>query len=168
MGEKDKASLTKSQMTFYKSGPIIHAMQTVGDRIKRELGKRRWKAPTLARELNKKGFDGLTKQAVYAWMRGEAPSTPDDDKLRAIAEIFGVSFDYLKFGGEPGKPAPTDEIYLQAFEVVERELAARGLEVPIESKLQLIRLLVKYSTQTRRVDASVLKDILDLPPIPSK
>lgn len=36
---------------------------------------------------------GVTRQAVYKWESGNA--SPEIDKLRAIARLFGVSFDYL-------------------------------------------------------------------------
>ena len=41
----------------------------------------------LAQEL------GVTRQAVYKWESGN--SSPEIDKIRAIARLFGVSFDYL-------------------------------------------------------------------------
>ncbi len=42
-----------------------------------------------------------SRQAVSKWENGEA--TPDIDKLVQLAEIFGVSLDYLVLGKEPEK-----------------------------------------------------------------
>lgn len=41
----------------------------------------------------------ISRQAVSKWENGEA--TPDIDKLVQLAEIFGVSLDYLVLGKEP-------------------------------------------------------------------
>lgn len=43
----------------------------------------------------------ISRQAVSKWENGEA--TPDIDKLVQLAEIFGVSLDYLVLGKEPEK-----------------------------------------------------------------
>ncbi|HEL1601389.1 TPA: helix-turn-helix transcriptional regulator [Streptococcus suis] len=43
----------------------------------------------------------ISRQAVSKWENGEA--TPDIDKLVQMAEIFGVSLDYLVLGKEPEK-----------------------------------------------------------------
>lgn len=43
----------------------------------------------------------ISRQAVSKWENGEA--TPDSDKLVQLAEIFGVSLDYLVLGKEPEK-----------------------------------------------------------------
>lgn len=43
----------------------------------------------------------ISRQAVSKWENSEA--TPDIDKLVQLAEIFGVSLDYLVLGKEPEK-----------------------------------------------------------------
>ncbi|MGR4072409.1 helix-turn-helix domain-containing protein [Streptococcus parasuis] len=43
----------------------------------------------------------ISRQAVSKWENGEA--TPDIDKLVQLAEIFGVSLDYLVLEKEPDK-----------------------------------------------------------------
>lgn len=43
----------------------------------------------------------ISRQAISKWENGEA--TPDIDKLVQLAEIFGVSLDYLVLGKEPEK-----------------------------------------------------------------
>lgn len=43
----------------------------------------------------------ISRQAVSKWENGEA--TPDIDKLVQLAEIFGVSLDYLVLGKDPEK-----------------------------------------------------------------
>ncbi|HEM5430361.1 TPA: helix-turn-helix transcriptional regulator [Streptococcus suis] len=51
-------------------------------------------------ELTEKLY--ISRQAVSKWENGEA--TPDIDKLLVqLAEIFGVSLDYLVLGKEPEK-----------------------------------------------------------------
>ena len=43
----------------------------------------------------------ISRQAISKWENGEA--TPDMDKLVQLAEIFGVSLDYLVLGKETEK-----------------------------------------------------------------
>ncbi|HFU3967294.1 TPA: helix-turn-helix domain-containing protein [Streptococcus suis] len=50
-------------------------------------------------ELTEKLY--ISRQAVSKWENGEA--TPDIDKRVQLAEIFGVSLDYLVLGKEPEK-----------------------------------------------------------------
>ncbi|HEM4051841.1 TPA: helix-turn-helix transcriptional regulator [Streptococcus suis] len=50
-------------------------------------------------DLAKKLF--ISRQAVSKWENSEA--MPDIDKLVQLAEIFGVSLDYLVLGKEPEK-----------------------------------------------------------------
>ena len=49
----------------------------------------------------------ISRQAVSKWENGEA--TPDIDKLVQLAEIFGVSLDYLVLGKEPEKEIVVEE-----------------------------------------------------------
>lgn len=45
---------------------------------------------------------GITKSTFSSWKNGKY--TPKDEKLRKIAEYFGVSVEYLKTGKEPITP----------------------------------------------------------------
>jgi transcriptional regulator with XRE-family HTH domain len=57
-------------------------------------------SPTLlAREFNIR-FDGtaITVHAARKWLLGEA--IPTQEKLRALAQWFGVSAEWLRFGGD--------------------------------------------------------------------
>lgn len=50
----------------------------------------------------------ISRQAVSKWENGEA--TPDIDKLVQLAEIFGVSLDYLVLGKEPEKEIVVEQL----------------------------------------------------------
>lgn len=50
----------------------------------------------------------ISRQAVSKWENSEA--TPDIDKLVQLAEIFGVSLDYLVLGKEPEKEIVVEQL----------------------------------------------------------
>ncbi|HFR3662633.1 TPA: helix-turn-helix domain-containing protein [Streptococcus suis] len=50
----------------------------------------------------------ISRQAVSKWENSEA--TPDIDKLVQLAEIFGVSLNYLVLGKEPEKEIVVEQL----------------------------------------------------------
>lgn len=60
---------------------------TMGEKMQKLRKQKNWSQETLAEKL------GVSRQAVSLWERGE--SMPDIDKLLPLANLFGVTIDYL-------------------------------------------------------------------------
>ncbi|WP_105124971.1 helix-turn-helix domain-containing protein [Streptococcus suis] len=72
----------------------------------------------------------ISRQAVSKWENGEA--TPDIDKLVQLAEIFGVSLDYLVLGKEPEKEIVVENDDWEPWKVSNSwEFLARFWWIPI-------------------------------------
>ena len=70
----------------------------------------------------------ISRQAISKWENGEA--TPDMDKLVQLAEIFGVSLDYLVLGKETEK-----EIVVEKHGKINAlEFLSEESERPVENK----------------------------------
>lgn len=79
---------------------------------------------------------GLSQSLFSDWKKGK--STPKQDKLKKIADYFGVSVDYLMTGEEKEKTPPVGEILTEG----EQELLNLYRMVP-EDKQKLILSMIR-------------------------
>lgn len=110
------------------------------------------------KELATKLF--VTPQAVSKWERGE--STPNPDALIKMADIFGVSIDYLLGASAIPTPAsPTDAdtgLELQAATDTEIKKAAAQLGRPLdETDIRLLELLKRATPEQKQAMLELLK-----------
>lgn len=110
------------------------------------------------KELATKLF--VTPQAVSKWERGE--STPNPDALIKMADIFGVSIDYLLGASAIPTPAsPTDAdtgLELQAATDTEIKNAAAQLGRPLdETDIRLLELLKRATPEQKQAMLELLK-----------
>ena len=74
-------------------------MNTLASRLLTAMRERNISAPQLARKV------GVTKQAVYKWLRGGVLSL-DTDVLQRVCEELGVRPEWLVSGKLPKHPSP--------------------------------------------------------------
>ena len=77
----------------------------------------------------------VSRQSISKYENGEA--TPDIDKLVQLAEIFGVSLDYLVLGKEPEKEIVVEKhLKMNAWEFLSEESKR-----PVENKEMFLFIL---------------------------
>jgi transcriptional regulator with XRE-family HTH domain len=89
-------------------------MSSFGSRIKRLRQERDWTQVELAEKC------GVHQKQISAYERGV--NVPSTDVLIKLAEVFGVTLDYLAFEtkGQPGLLNLQDRELLRRFEAVDR------------------------------------------------
>ena len=83
---------------------------------------------------------GISQQLFSDWKYGR--STPKQDKLKKIADFFGVSVDYLMTGEEKEKTPPVGEVLTEG----EQMLIDLFRKVP-EDKQQLVLGMIKAALE---------------------
>jgi transcriptional regulator with XRE-family HTH domain len=82
--------------------PTPQEKQAFSERLRAELARKKLKGPTqLAREFNKlyRGAAPVSEQTVHKWLSGR--TIPKPDKLKTLAEWFGVPMHWLQYGPPP-------------------------------------------------------------------
>ncbi len=108
---------------------------TLFERIKETGKKRGWNVKQVAAKA------GIGENAIYRWK----DSQPTADKLKAVADVLGVSVDYLLGNTDvptPAKDAPgTKQVDLDDDEVI---MTFEGRPIPPED-VELMRRLLRGS-----------------------
>lgn len=105
------------------SGTITHMGESLADRLREVFG--RDKASHVSAKLAKHGIS-VSYQAIHKWLKGGNVS---DENLQAVAEIYGVSAAWLKYG--TGARAPARNELAHVGEVIEA-LDAESRRVAVE------------------------------------
>ena len=102
-------------------------MSSFGTRIKRLRQEKDWTQVELAQKV------GVHQKQISAYERGV--NVPSTDALIKLAEVFGVTLDYLAFEakGQPGSLNLQDRELLRRFEAVDR--------LPAEEKTLALQML---------------------------
>lgn len=133
-------------------------MENLSDRLEKLLEDRGWDAPKLAAEMRRRCGRGVSKTAVYDWLKGKGVR---EANLRCLAEVFGVSMSYLR-DGEGGGAAPLDrQMYLDAMRAVLLAMARRRVTLPPDQVVNLTDLVIKIAARTGGVDQALTDQLID-------
>lgn len=133
-------------------------MENLSDRLQKLMNDRGWEAPKLASEMRRRCGRGVSKTAVYDWLKGKGVR---EANLRCLAEVFGVSMSYLR-DGEGDGTAPLDrQVYLEAMRAVLLAMARRRITLPPDKVVDLTDLVIKIAARTGGVDQALTDQIVD-------
>ena len=100
---------------------------------------------------------GVSRQRVYAWMKGENVS---EANLEALAKILGVTKSYLRDGEAETAQWEDYEVLAQVVRAVEEEAKAAGVELTVDVRILIYKAALRISSKIGYVDRAIIADIV--------